>query len=49
MIDEEGNVIKEYKDTKEASKETGINYFLIHQNLSGKSKTTKGFRFKYKE
>lgn len=49
MIDEEGNVIKEYKDTKEASKETGINYFLIHQNLSGKSKTTKGFRFRYKE
>lgn len=49
MIDEEGNVLKEYKDTKEASKETGINYSLIHQNLSGKSKTTKGFKFKYKE
>ena len=45
-IDVNGNIIKIYPSIKNASKELGIDPHSIRDNIKGKTKQTKGYRFK---
>ena len=46
-IDNDGKIIKIYPSIKQASKENKIDTHSIRDNLKGKSKQTRGKRFKY--
>ena len=49
LIDENGNVLKEFSSISDASRELGIGHANISYVCSGKNKTAGGKRFRYKE
>lgn len=46
-IDDDGNIIKVFENTKEASKSIGVDPSQISRVCNGKSKHTKGYKLKY--
>jgi hypothetical protein len=42
-----GKELKRYRNAKEAARESGIQYILIYQNLTHRTKTAKGYRWVY--
>ena len=47
LIDDDGNVVKQFESTAEASRATGCNQNSIGRVCKGKQKTALGLRWRY--